>query len=190
MKSLYIFVFAKGVFCMGLDMSLYVVQKEDLDKALEAMEESSKLYALTEEEVEKLGGKDKVWKLLDDYDVFKYVTEVKYWRKANAIHKWFVDNLQGGVDDCRMDLSYSITLKQCEELRDLCYKAVNSKHPEKYLPTCSGFFFGSIEYDDNYMEDLDDTINFLERVIGATTSEDGSEYYDLNVVNMVYSSSW
>jgi len=24
-----------------------------------------------------------------------------YWRKANAIHKWFVDNLADGVDDCR-----------------------------------------------------------------------------------------
>ena len=30
------------------------------------------------------------------------VTEqLGYWRKANAIHKWFVDNVQGGVDDCR-----------------------------------------------------------------------------------------
>ena len=24
-----------------------------------------------------------------------------YWRKANQIHKWFVDNVQGGIDDCR-----------------------------------------------------------------------------------------
>ncbi len=23
-----------------------------------------------------------------------------YWRKANQIHKWFVDNVQNGVDDC------------------------------------------------------------------------------------------
>src|SRR4051812_26127579 len=26
--------------------------------------------------------------------------EVMYWRKANHIHKWFVDNVQNGVDDC------------------------------------------------------------------------------------------
>ena len=26
--------------------------------------------------------------------------EMLYWRKANAIHDWFVDNIQGGEDDC------------------------------------------------------------------------------------------
>jgi len=28
-------------------------------------------------------------------------TEEIYWRKANAIHKWFVDNVQDGVDECQ-----------------------------------------------------------------------------------------
>lgn len=27
--------------------------------------------------------------------------QVAYWRKANAIHKWFVDNVQGGKDECQ-----------------------------------------------------------------------------------------
>ena len=26
--------------------------------------------------------------------------EVMYWRKANHIHGWFVDNVQKGIDDC------------------------------------------------------------------------------------------
>ena len=26
--------------------------------------------------------------------------QIASWRKANAIHKWFVDNVQDGVDDC------------------------------------------------------------------------------------------
>ena len=30
-----------------------------------------------------------------------YIEEkVGYWRKANQIHKWFVDNIQAGKDDC------------------------------------------------------------------------------------------
>ena len=33
-------------------------------------------------------------------NVFQIRQEVAYWRKANAIHKWFVDNVQGGEDDC------------------------------------------------------------------------------------------
>ena len=27
--------------------------------------------------------------------------EAGYWRKANHIHKWIVDNLQDGKDDCQ-----------------------------------------------------------------------------------------
>jgi hypothetical protein len=29
------------------------------------------------------------------------IEDVAYWRKANAIHKWFVDNCQDGVDECQ-----------------------------------------------------------------------------------------
>ena len=31
----------------------------------------------------------------------KYIEEeVGYWRKANQIHRWFVTNIQDGVDNC------------------------------------------------------------------------------------------
>lgn len=29
------------------------------------------------------------------------IYELAYWRKANAIHKWFVDNVQKGNDNCK-----------------------------------------------------------------------------------------
>ena len=32
--------------------------------------------------------------------VEEIVCEAGYWRKANAIHKSFVDNVQGGEDNC------------------------------------------------------------------------------------------
>lgn len=35
----------------------------------------------------------------NDYCCFK---EIAYWRKANAIHRWFVDNVQNGTDDCHI----------------------------------------------------------------------------------------
>jgi len=31
-------------------------------------------------------------------EVKTIITEAIYWCKANAIHKWFVDNIQDGVD--------------------------------------------------------------------------------------------
>ena len=41
-------------------------------------------------------------KLPIEFDRLSYIDEeVGYWRKANAIHKWFVDNVQDGNDDCK-----------------------------------------------------------------------------------------
>lgn len=48
---------------------------------------------------------------------------VGYWRKANQIHKWFVDNVQNGEDDCK---SYYVGREQLKELRDLCKKVLES----------------------------------------------------------------
>lgn len=42
--------------------------------------------------------------------------EIAYWRKANMIHKWFVDNVQKGNDDCK---EYKITKEHLEELLKL-----------------------------------------------------------------------
>lgn len=44
-------------------------------------------------------------------------TEVAYWRKANAIHKWFVDNAQDGEDECQ---ETEIDIGVIREIRDLC----------------------------------------------------------------------
>lgn len=44
------------------------------------------------------------------------ITEAMYWRKANAIHKWFVDNVQGGEDDCG---EYYVDPEQLKQLLDL-----------------------------------------------------------------------
>ena len=34
------------------------------------------------------------------YNHFQYVFPIITWRKANAIHKFFVDEVQGGNDNC------------------------------------------------------------------------------------------
>lgn len=46
-------------------------------------------------------------------DIFE---EVAYWRKANSIHNWFVQNVQEDVDDCDM---YEVTKDKLEELLNL-----------------------------------------------------------------------
>jgi hypothetical protein len=49
----------------------------------------------------------------------KEVYEVAYWRKANEIHKWFVDNVQNGVDDCN---NYKVTLEDLYNLNEVISK--------------------------------------------------------------------
>jgi len=90
--------------------------------------------------------------------------EAIYWRKANAIHKWFVDNVQKGEDDCR---SYRVGVDDLENLLltvDVCL--ANKKECHKLLPLLDGPFFGSREYDEYYFEELErtrDEINILLR---------------------------
>lgn len=99
--------------------------------------------------------------------------ELGYWRKANHIHKWFVDNVQNGKDDCE---TYYVSTSQLRELLNDVNDALVSTQPGNILPTQSGFFFGSTEYDENYLQDLKDTREILEKVLES--KEDFEIYYN------------
>lgn len=100
------------------------------------------------------------------------VEEAGYWRKANQIHKWFVDNVQGGEDECK---EHEVSYEQLQELKTLCLQVLDTKDTSK-LPPQSGFFFGSMNVDEGYWEDLQDTIKIIDSL------DSNGEYY--------YQSSW
>jgi hypothetical protein len=50
---------------------------------------------------------------IDPANVAYIVQEAGYWRKANAIHRWFVDNVQDGNDDCKPTTSGVSNCKRC-----------------------------------------------------------------------------
>lgn len=150
---------------------------------------------------------------------FKKVTYIEeescYWRKANAIHKWFVDKVQGGIDDCK---PYYVELSDLEDLLSLCKevkeKAIiksgkikngetlkngewepimedgeyieNADEIAKILPTTSGCFFGSVDYDQWYMQDIEYTIKKLEEIIKKEKEENEKGIYS----DYYYQSSW
>ena len=60
---------------------------------------------------------------------------VAYWRKANAIHGWFVRNVQDGEDDCG---DYYVTREQLHELRYLCRKVLEVANVAEGQPVHSG----------------------------------------------------
>lgn len=196
-------------------------------------------------------------------------TEVAYWRKANAIHRWFVGERE---DDCR---PISVGIDRLEELLELCRKVKatakvkqglarggyggvsddsecvravpryngdellgfelgekttiknieegkeswcmtkcpidgreeyrradnpqqvweiakvisNAGEVAELLPTQSGFFFGSTDYDEWYLQDIDDTINLLEQVLKehAELVAEGVAEWD---IEYDYQASW
>lgn len=101
------------------------------------------------------------------------IEEAGYWRKANQIHQWFVDNVQQGEDDCQ---HYHVSREQLESLLDICKKIKEDNSLAKsLLPTQSGFFFGGTEYDEYYYQDIDNTIQILEETF-IDESADEFEY--------------
>lgn len=102
--------------------------------------------------------------------------QVGYWRKANQIHNWFVENIQDGVDDCCYHRE--VTEEDLIELRDICHEVLcNHDLAEMRLPTAPGFFFGSYEYDEWYVEDLKNTIDIINKVLETTDFEKQMIYY-------------
>jgi len=109
--------------------------------------------------------KDKIAEALPEIkaEVKTIVVEAAYWRKANAIHGWFVDKVQEGVDDCG---EYNVTLKQLQDLVALCKEVLSNKEKAlELLPPTKGFFFGASEIDDWYMENLQLTVNQIEECL-------------------------
>lgn len=105
----------------------------------------------------------------------KYILEEQAsWHKVYQIHRWFVNNVQNGVDDCGI---YEVHGEQLLKLVELCERVLaNHALADSLLPSQDGFFFGSTEYDEYYFEDLENTIEQLKDV-------EADSWYE-------YTSSW
>ena len=139
----------------------------------------------------------------------KYVEyEIITWRKANYIHNWFVQNVQGGIDDCGL---YRVTGEKLKELAHICEQVLLtnafqrsknfddytvpvstplrqirtiSKKPKELLPPVEGFFFGTTKIDDHYFDEVKRTAETLREIIPL-------DHFDtINGLEFYYSSSW
>lgn len=104
---------------------------------------------------------------------------VGYWRKANAIHNWFVKNVQDGVDECQK--AY-VEREKLQELKDVCDAVLaNATKASELLPTQDGFFFGDTDYDEWYHAGVKQTSEMLEKILSNPKFAD----FDFE-----YQSSW
>lgn len=101
--------------------------------------------------------------------------EIMTWRKANQIHRWFVEHVQKGDDDCKR---YYVSLEKIKLLVEICKTVlVERTQASLLLPTREGFFFGSYEYDDMYFEDVTETLECLAPVINDKSWQNWDFYY-------------
>jgi hypothetical protein len=95
----------------------------------------------------------------DSSPVREVKADVGYWRKANAVHDWFVNNVQDGEDDCGY---YAVSRTQLADLKTICETVLaNRERAGELLPTAPGFFFGDTNYGDFYFEDVQHTIKVI-----------------------------
>ncbi len=171
---------------MGLDM--YLNKKTYVQKWKHAPKEKQFSVSV------KRGGKS--LKSIKNADITYVEEQVAYWRKANQIHNWFINNCADG-DENRSTMY--VSEEQLQDLLNLCEDVLskaklvkgkikngerlntetrqfepimedgsyieNKEEIEELLPTTSGFFFGSTDYDEYYIQDIKETIKQLEAIL-------------------------
>lgn len=150
------------------------------------------------------------WDKKKNYPYKSIMQQIASWRKANQVHNWFVKNIQNGIDNCGIyEVSKSQLedlLDRCKKIKEKCHLVDGKVHngyrfdgekevpiiengkvmtninvAEILLPSKDGFFFGSMEYDEYYMMDIDYTIEIIQKILKDT---------DFEKEMVMYSSSW
>lgn len=162
---------------MGLDMYLKryeYISTLDYDDDTKAHKRVKKFKVNIKKELDDGTTKDIEYEVDTPTSGIELEIPVAYWRKANAIHRWFLENTGQEEDKCQ---KIYIGGNQLQELVKLCEEVLaDHSKAEELLPTQEGFFFGPTEYGDWYFEDLANTVKQLK---------------DLNpALNYVYQASW
>lgn len=152
---------------MGLDMYLYLKKYDSTFRECNYPEELKEF----EQEIEQRNYKE-----IESVSFY----QVGYWRKANAIHNWIVQNCADGVDECQY---VYLSEEKLQELLEKCEEVIkdNSKASE-LLPTTKGFFFGSQAYDEWYFEDIKYTIHIVKKLLDFIKFDKRYE--------VIYQASW
>lgn len=102
--------------------------------------------------------------------------EVMYWRKANQIRSWIVNNTI--YEDNWNCEEVELTKETLEKLKADCEIVMDNPSKARTLfPTSSGFFFGSTDYDEWYFNELETTAKEIEIILEETDFENETIYY-------------
>lgn len=97
--------------------------------------------------------------------------QVAYFRKVNFLHEWVEQNLNKGESTNCDYIDFS--LEAMAGLVATCHRVLESPTKgQEILPTASGFFFGSTEYDDYYLDDVRSVAEALEAILKTEAEAD------------------
>lgn len=183
---------------MGLDMYLSVIPKVKslkeltslkkkltiayfkgtFEKELKAFKDKNKFIYDIPVEINDYITKENFEKCMTENDYkIELSMRLGYWRKFNALHAWFVKNVQNGEDECKPHI---VTKLQLEGLYEEL-KKINEHNVEEILPNQEGFFFGGTEYDEYYWKEIEYLKGFLLYVLTQVNDRERT---------LVYQSSW
>lgn len=117
----------------------------------------------------------------------KEIEQIGYWRKANQIRSWF-DNYgvsknyhhdKGKYNNGQWDI-LPLSKESLLRLKSTINVVIDDQQKaSELLPTSDGFFFGGTEYDEGYFEDLNNTLDIIDKALKEIDSG-----------NIVYYSEW
>ena len=167
---------------MGLDLFFYKCKRSNYNAYNKAIEEwqneEPQSGKISHEDYEKLSEveKDKIEKEVSDwYDKRPEreahgISEIGYFRKVNFLMTFF--NYEGNCE------YKEIAKYELEDLVERCNAVLTTpkKHrkekAEDLLPTQSGFFFGSTEYDQYYYDDVKEVRDWASGVLNDLKDEE------------------
>lgn len=107
-----------------------------------------------------------------------HVVEEIYWRKANFVHRYFTEGWEERGFESDDVTEFPVSKGDLEELLELCEVVLEDKRQAPFvLPTQSGFFFGSTEYDSWYFDDVLYTREQLLELLDDVSDDDEFYYY-------------
>ena len=119
--------------------------------------------------LEDLGNNDTLLnKLYEEKE--KYSLEVKKITEFTKVAYFWKVNFLVDFFDYEENLScITITKEKIELLIKKCKKVLeNNELAKDLLPTVSGFFFGSLKYDEDYFESVADVLHEFEKILSDT----------------------
>ena len=112
---------------------------------------------------------EEVKKFFDEFISRYYAESDVYFRKVNFVYRYFEPYLE---DECCF-----VTKAQMEDLVERCNKVLaDNSLAEELLPTQSGFFFGSTDYDEWYFDDVEDCKRQFSKIL-KRFNEDTDIFY-------------